>query len=101
MGFTRLWALIEREKGSDIKNWTVSRGYLGDSFLLTKVTSQYVEVETPGASTIQHIPRKDFQTVLQDWGPYLSSDLLRHQLRDKTRFSKYIISNIRHVLHRP
>jgi len=83
--------------GEEIKNWTIHGGYLGDSFRVVTVRPTYVEVEAPSARTIQHIPRSEFAKVDRVWNDYVSRRMPRHAIRDRTRFSKYIISIIRHL----
>jgi hypothetical protein len=83
--------------GEEIRNWTIHSGYLGDSFRIATVRPTYVEVEAPRAQTIQHIPRADFEKVDPLWDDYVARRLPRHSIRDRTRFSKYIISIIQHL----
>jgi len=85
--------------GERIRNWTIHSGYIGDDFEIHKVGDAYVEVQSPGAETIQHIPLADFAKVGHVWEGYVSGKLQRHVIRDKTRFSKYIISILHHVKH--
>ena len=43
-------------------------------------------------------PREDFAAVWAHWDDYCAGEFPRHRLRDMTRFSKYVISILHHVL---
>lgn len=86
--------------GEEIKNWTIYSGYRGDAFRIVAVTPTYVEVEAPRAQTIQHISRSEFEKVDPLWDDYVSRRVPRHAIRDRTRFSKYIISIMHHLRKR-
>jgi hypothetical protein len=81
--------------GTEINNWTVDKGYLGDTMIIRRVTDGAIEVEAPGAKNMQIILREDFERVIKIWEDYSSKALNRHVVRDMTRYSKYIIS----ILH--
>jgi hypothetical protein len=94
---THMTKLNALQAGEQIKNWTVFKGYLGDTFRVAAIKSEYVAIETPNAQYIQNVPLRDFETVNRLWDEYMSGRLPRHKIRDLTRFSKYIISILRHV----
>lgn len=85
------------QNGEEIRNWTAFNGYLGDSFHIAAVKPTYVAIETPKAQNIQNIPSREFQLIDQLWDDYVSGCVPRHKIRDLTRFSKYIISILRHL----
>jgi hypothetical protein len=78
-----------------VHNWTSDKGYLGDNFTVVDVSNTTVDVQSPNANNLQSIPKKDFVIVFNMWHEYLSGSVHRQQVRDKTRYSKYIIS----ILH--
>lgn len=94
MPFSSTWAAVRVElaAGTPIDNWTVLRGQLGDSFVVTRVDADCVEVDSPGARTLQRIPMNDFERVYELWGGYLDRRVQRQEIRDVTRYSTYIIS---------
>jgi len=94
MAFIDTWNALQNQltPGTTIDNWTFHSGFLGDSFTIRSVTQKYIEVDTPGAQTIQRIPQHDFQIVYNLWNNYCVGRVKRHEIRDQTRFSKYIIS---------
>ena len=75
-----------------IENWTVDNGYIGDDFVVEGISGNAVSVVVPNAINPQSIPIKDFELVFHEWDGYLSGSVKRHEIRDKTRYSKYIIS---------
>lgn len=85
---------------SQIQNWTADKGYLGDKFIVVAVKGGFVHVVSPGAENVQKIPDQDFVTVLGLWNDYVDGKIGREQIRDRTRFSKYVIS-ILHSLESP
>jgi hypothetical protein len=97
MPFANTWDVVQTglAPGTAIPNWTAANGLLGDDFTVRDVTAGHVQVDTPGAKNDQIIPRADFEMVYDVWGPYCGGQVPRHEIRDMTRFSKYVIS----ILH--
>ena len=98
--FENLWLQLQRDIniGDKIMNWTQHSGYLGDEFTICAVQPSHIEVDTPQALNIQHIPKEHFLAVYEVWTAYSEGSLSRHKLRDNTRFSKYIVSILHHLL---
>jgi hypothetical protein len=92
-----MWSALQGHlsPGTTVSNWTVGNGLLGDTFIVTGVASGHVEVDTPGAKNVQKVPRADFETVYNLWQRYSNRQVTRPEIRDATRFSKYVIS----ILH--
>jgi hypothetical protein len=92
--FDSVWTRLQSslKPGTSIKNWTVLRGYLGDTMKIVCVRSGYIEVDAPHASTTQHISKVEFEKVWEIWPDYKGGKFYRNQMRDVTWFSKYIIS---------
>lgn len=99
MRFESLWLKLQHElsEGTVIRNWTAYGGYLGDSFTVVAVHQNSIAVDAPGARNVQVVPRADFEIVYQLWRDYLSGEVPRYVIRDRTRFCKYIITIIRHL----
>jgi hypothetical protein len=95
--FEAFWSYLQvnLKPGTDVKNWTAFNGYLGNKMTIVGVYNQAVEVDAPKAKTIQVVPIEDFKRVWQVWLDYKANKVRRYELRDLTRFSKYIIS----ILH--
>jgi hypothetical protein len=85
---------------SHIQNWAADKGYLGDKFSVVAVKGGFVHVVSPGAENVQKIPDADFVAVLGMWNDYVDGKLKPEQVRDRTRFAKYIVS-ILHSLEQP
>ena len=98
--FGRCWTRIRADlaAGDTVRNWTQHRGYLGDEFTVRAVEARAVVVDTPGAANLQRVPRENFAAVWAHWDDYCAGEFPRHRLRDMTRFSKYVISILHHVL---
>ena len=97
MPFSATWSALRSNLTlqTSIPNWTADKGLLGDSFTVSGVTPTHVEVDTPGAQNFQTIPDRDFEVVYDVWERYCNGTVPRHEIRDSTRFSKYVIS----ILH--
>ena len=92
--FESVWRYLEEnlKPGMKVNNWTAFHGYLGDSMTIEAVSSRAIEVNAPKAKTIQIVPREDFQTIWEIWIEYKQDKIQRQEIREMTRFSKYIIS---------
>lgn len=93
-GFEPVWAslIANLKPGTTIKNWTILKGDLGDQMTIVSIRQNYVEVDTPRATNNQVVPKSDFERVWEVWPDYKAQKLRRYEIRDMTRFSKYIIS---------
>lgn len=103
MPFPDTWRSLQAElaPGQMVDNWSANRGDLGDSFTVVSVTPRGVKVDTPGAQMIQSISVAQFEKVYDLWPSYRVGSTPRHEVRDVTRFSKYIISIFRWLEGRP
>jgi len=79
-----------------IRNWTQQRGYIGDPFVVVGV-SDFAIIVKPLNAQEQRIPKGDFEHVISVWRGYLKGNVQRQEIRDNTRFSKYIISILHHI----
>ena len=98
--FETVWGRIQRtiDPGDTIRNWSRHSGYRGNDFTIHAVEAEFVEIDSPGARSIQHVPRTHFARVHGHWSTYKSGVVARSRLRDITRFSTYVISILHHVL---
>ena len=95
--FDTIWTQLQNnlEVNMPIKNWTAFNGYLGDEMTVVGVREFYIEVKSPNARNVQFVPKDDFKKVWEVWADYKSQKVRRYEIRNITRFSKYIIS----ILH--
>lgn len=84
------------QQGQTINNWTVAKGYLGQSFDIVEISEDYIVVK-PLSASAQKIAKEDFNKVILVWESYLLGKTPRHYIRDNTRYSKYIISILHHI----
>jgi hypothetical protein len=78
--------------GTKVPNWTVASGLRGDTFHIVSVSLTEVVAETPNAQHLQKIPMGDFAAVYDLWTGYTNGTVHRSEIRNVTRYSKYIIS---------
>lgn len=99
MSFIKIWSELQSnlKPGVLIKNWTAASGYRGDEFKIVTVASTHVEVDSPGAETIQRVSKKDFEVMFNSWDQYCSGKVKRKELVIVTRFSKYTMSIFKHL----
>lgn len=99
MEFQQVWQAIQSNLriGSQVRNWTVAKGYLGDTFKIVGVSATYVEIDAPNAETIQRVSKIDFEFMHNKWEAYCSGKIRRADLVKSTRVSKYTISILRHL----
>jgi hypothetical protein len=92
--FENKWMEIRKKlhRGQIIKNWTVYSDYLGDTMKVVDVGLESISIQSPRAENLQTIPKSDFESVWGLWSDYKAGKVRRSDLRDITRFSKYIIS---------
>jgi hypothetical protein len=92
-----VWVYLQFNLATDaeVANWTAYRGYLGDKMRVVRVQGGYIEVDPPKAVNTQIVPKDHFERVWKIWEDYKSQKVKRFELREKTWFSKYIIS----ILH--
>lgn len=90
MNFAEFWKNLQAnlKDGSNIKNWTAAKGYLGDEFKIIDVSSNCVEIESPNAKTIQPVRKSDFEVMFNNWDAYCSKELRRGNLTKLTRVFK-------------
>ena len=96
IAFIDFWNFLQvnLKTGTKIRNWTALRSYLGDTMTIDLVTPSAISVQAPRAKNIQVVSMEDFELIWEIWADYKSQKVQRQELRDKTRFSKYIISII-------
>jgi hypothetical protein len=92
--FDRAWSeLVARLRaGTEIRNWTRDHGYIGGDFRVVAIDHGSVVVAAPGAENLQTVGKGEFAKVFELWRGYSRGDVRRQDLRDVTRFSKYVIS---------
>lgn len=84
------------KEGQTILNWTVAKGYLGESFDILEISEDYISVK-PLSASVQKITNKDFNNVILVWESYLMGKTTRQYIRDITYCSKYIISILNYI----
>lgn len=98
-----IWVRLQAEltPGRRIRNWTKAKGYFGEDFSITRVSSDSIQVEAPSAKSLQTIPAKDFLAVNALWHDYVSGKFARARFMPITRYSKYVISILHHLYTEP
>lgn len=80
-----------------IPNWTIDNGYFGVAIKISSISSRVVYVTVPTAKNIQVVSKNDFEAVWKVWADYKTGRILRSEVRELTRKSRYVI-NILHWL---
>ena len=95
--FEKVWSFLERKlkPGTVVQNWTVFGNFKPNDMTIVKVSRNSIVVDAPDAQNLQNIPKEDFSRVWKVWTGYKNQNIRRYEIRDMTRFSKYIIS----ILH--
>jgi len=95
--FENIWLRIQRElkNGQVVQNWSMAKGFTGNTFEIVSVTDKAIICNPPKSTNLQVISKKEFEKVWEVWDKYLLGKIPRYSLRDMTRFSSYIIS----ILH--
>jgi hypothetical protein len=95
--FEQIWNYLQKnlQPGTEVENWTSFNGYLGDKMTIEAIDEDFITVNAPHAINAQVVPQEDFQIVWERWPDYKNGKVRRYELRDMTRYSKYIIS----ILH--
>jgi hypothetical protein len=95
--FDAVWSeLVARLRpGLVIPNWTQDKGHFGEDFRVVMAEPGGVVVAPPGAKHPQTIGKAEFERVFGLWPGYLTGAIRRMDLRDVTRYSKYVISLFR------
>jgi hypothetical protein len=95
--FSEIWKVILRrlKPGESIPNWTVLKGYMGDSMKVVQVGEGEIIIQTPNAKRLQHVSRGEFAEVWEVWPAYKTGQKQRQEIREMTFHSKYILS----ILH--
>ncbi|MBA4421302.1 MAG: hypothetical protein C0391_09155 [Anaerolinea sp.] len=91
------WDTLQKKlkPGINIRNWTILKGYLGDSFQLSHVDQNEIVIQSPKAKSLQRISRDEFEKIAEIWPAYKAGCVQRQQIREMTFHSKYILS----ILH--
>ena len=83
--------------GEKVKNWTVLKGFFGEDFYISDISNDYIIVKPISAIHLQKIYRRDFDYMISIWEDYLKGRIERHEIRENTRNSKYVISILHHI----
>lgn len=104
MEMSLLWLDLcaQLKPGLIIKNWTAANGYVGDDFKIVSISSNGIQIDPLGDTTLQYARRIDFEPFLINWDAYSSDKLTRKAVgKDRNgkeiRVSKYVISMIKHA----
>lgn len=77
--FTPSFAKIKTglQEGQTVCNWTVVKGYVGESFDIVEISEDYIVVK-PLSASAQKIAKKEFNSVILVWESYLLGKTPRH-----------------------
>ena len=98
MKFEELWEYLQisLQVGDEIPHWSVSEKYDKTEFTIVEMSDFEIKIKTSKNANVS-IPRKDFETIFNNWDEYLKKKVLRKELRDiPNRNTTYVIS----ILHK-
>jgi len=95
--FENVWRELQRRlrPGTEVRNWTVLKGYLGDTMTVVAVRAETIEVDAPRAKNLVVVPKAHFKALWEIWALYTDGQVPRQEITEMTFYSKYIIS----ILH--
>jgi hypothetical protein len=79
----------------EVPNWTVLKGYLGDTMQVVAVRGETIELVSPNARNLVVVQKAHFRAVWEIWSLYTDGQVSRGEIDAMTHYSKYIIS----ILH--
>lgn len=87
MAFPNTWNALQANlfKGTDIPNWTVHSGDIGEPFRIADISDTFMEVDAPGAKSLQRVPRDDFEEIYDRSDDYNRRGLARSEFSPLTR----------------
>lgn len=101
--FDEFWKMLTEALSikQTIRNWTAKNEYTGEDFTAVyvldhaKKEKERIEMNVPSAKNpIIPVKKHSFKNVYPLWDGYIKGTILRKEIRDITRHSKYIISTM-------
>jgi hypothetical protein len=97
--FAEFWKelTMKLKEKIQIRNWTAYNDFIGDDFYAYYDDKRDIIIaELPSDDAmLQSIPKDEFAFMYEHWQDYVSGNIKRSELRNESRFSKYVIS----ILH--
>ena len=89
----RIWDSLRKRvwPGFKIRAWSFDHGDLGWEFSVVRLDDSYVTIRSPKAQHLQEVPKEDFLYVASLWPQYTTGGIPRNEIRDRTRYSTYIL----------
>ena len=81
-----------------IPNWTKDGKMRTEDFQAQYKGGNYIECAIDDGSIIS-VPKKDFHYIYYRWDDYMTDRIKRNNLRDESRYTKYVISIIHNFIH--
>jgi len=95
--FSDTWQVIlhRLKPGEIIPNWTVLKGYLGDTMQVVHFDQDEIVVQAPKAKNLLRVSKDEFKEIWEIWPAYKTGRMQRQEVCEMTFHSKYILS----ILH--
>ena len=78
--------------GLQVQHWSKDKGDLQGRFTVDGVSQNRIEISSKSISGRRRISRADFEAVAKEWPTYLAGNVTRHDLRDSSQNTTYVIS---------
>jgi hypothetical protein len=99
--FETIWAVIQRmQRGALIRNWGLSRGYTGGTFIIDDIERSAIVVRGGEMVEPRRVSKGEFEKLYAVWHQYLAGNLPRSRMLSLSQNTTYILS-ILHLIDSP
>jgi hypothetical protein len=97
MAFAQTWAIIQSiTVGTEIPKWTIFNGNLEGNITVEASDYNSITFSVTGPN-LQRVREEDFEKVYNMWDRYIHEGVQRQDIRERTRYSTYIIATLHYV----
>jgi hypothetical protein len=98
--FENVWMSIVStlQRGEVVKNWGVSRGFTGNTFVIEQIQNTAVTVIGGKLTEPRSVSKRDFEKVYEVWDDYVAGNYPRAKMTDLSQNTTYILSVLRLIL---
>lgn len=97
--FEQAWNQIQTNLHPETKipNWTALKKHRGNDIIIKLISKNEIHFKSPTANNMQVVPKDDFKVVWGVWEDYKNGKIIRSEVREMTRFSRYIINTFKWI----
>jgi hypothetical protein len=92
--FRSVWSYLSDHlrSGKKIEDKSTLSASRGESTTIVSIDADSITVAPPRAKGFVRIPKADFELVWRYWSDFQSKKITRTELREHSRFSRYILT---------